>query len=319
MDMRETTIGRARAGDEQAFRELTDPYRRELQLHCYRILGSLQDAEDLLQETLLAAWRGLDQFEGRSSLRAWLYRIATNRCLNALRDCEPPPLDGRRDLPEPDAHRRAAVARALSRRAARRRRRRRSRARGAIRDQGVGRARVRQRPAAPAAATARGPGPARRARDSAPPRSPTCSTSARPRSTARCSGPARRTTRVSRHAASARRCRDRRRARAARPFAEAFEDGDIDGVVQLLTDDALLTMPPRAARVPGPRGDRRVPATTGIATHRGRRVRLVPDARQLPAGVRSLHRRRPGADRPLLRDHRAHARGRPHLRDHPVR
>ena len=70
------TLSRARAGDETAFRELTDPYRRELQLHCYRILGSVQDAEDLLQETLLAAWRGLDQFEGRSSLRAWLYRIA---------------------------------------------------------------------------------------------------------------------------------------------------------------------------------------------------------------------------------------------------
>src|SRR6201997_4576757 len=81
-----STIARARAGDEQAFRELTDPYRRELQLHCYRILGSLQDAEDLLQETLLAAWRGLEQFEGRSSLRAWLYTIATTRCLNALRE-----------------------------------------------------------------------------------------------------------------------------------------------------------------------------------------------------------------------------------------
>jgi len=99
--MRETTIGRARAGDEQAFRELTDPYRRELQLHCYRILGSLQDAEDLLQETLLAAWRGLDQFEGRSSLRAWLYRIATNRCLNALRDSSRRSPDARRDLPRP--------------------------------------------------------------------------------------------------------------------------------------------------------------------------------------------------------------------------
>ena len=79
-------LARAQRGDADAFEQLTGPYRRELQLHCYRILGSLQDAEDLLQETLLAAWRGLEQFEARSSLRAWLYTIATNRCLNALRD-----------------------------------------------------------------------------------------------------------------------------------------------------------------------------------------------------------------------------------------
>jgi RNA polymerase sigma-70 factor (TIGR02960 family) len=82
----ERTLSRARAGDEEAFRELVDPYRGELQLHCYRILGSVQDAEDVLQETLLAAWRRLELFDGRSSLRGWLYRIATNRCLNALRD-----------------------------------------------------------------------------------------------------------------------------------------------------------------------------------------------------------------------------------------
>ncbi len=99
--MTEATLARARAGNEEAFRRLTDPYRRELQLHCYRILGSVQDAEDLLQETLLAAWRGLEGFEGRASLRAWLYRIATNRCLNALRDSERRPVDVRADWPEP--------------------------------------------------------------------------------------------------------------------------------------------------------------------------------------------------------------------------
>ena len=94
--MTEQTLVRARAGDEDAFRELTDPYRRELQLHCYRIVGSTQDAEDLVQETLLAAWRGLEQFQGRASLRAWLYRIATNRALDALRASRRRPEDRQR-------------------------------------------------------------------------------------------------------------------------------------------------------------------------------------------------------------------------------
>jgi RNA polymerase sigma-70 factor (ECF subfamily) len=79
-------LARAQTGDETAFEALTESFRAELQVHCYRITGSVQDAEDLVQETLMAAWRGLEHFEGRSSLRSWLYRIATNRCLNHLRD-----------------------------------------------------------------------------------------------------------------------------------------------------------------------------------------------------------------------------------------
>ena len=78
-------MSRARAGDGDAFRELTDPYRRELQVHCYRMLGSFQDAEDAVQDAMLAAWQGIGGFEARSSLRTWLYRITTNRCLNARR------------------------------------------------------------------------------------------------------------------------------------------------------------------------------------------------------------------------------------------
>ena len=80
----EQTLAAARTGDEQAFRAISEPHRRELQAHCYRMVGSLTDAEDLTQETLLRAWRQLEGFEGRSSLRAWLYKIATNACLDAL-------------------------------------------------------------------------------------------------------------------------------------------------------------------------------------------------------------------------------------------
>jgi RNA polymerase sigma-70 factor, ECF subfamily len=105
--MTEDLIARARAGNEDAFSRLVEPYRHELQLHCYRILGSVHDAEDALQETLLSAWRGLGDFEQRSTVRTWLYRVATNSCLKALRarrrstPAERPMRELGSDLPEP--------------------------------------------------------------------------------------------------------------------------------------------------------------------------------------------------------------------------
>ena len=94
---------RAQAGDDEAFRQLIGPYQGELELHCYRILGSVHDAEDAVQETLLAAWRGLGRFEGRASVRTWLYQVATNCCLKTLRSARRRPrTDGLlpADLPE---------------------------------------------------------------------------------------------------------------------------------------------------------------------------------------------------------------------------
>ena len=90
-------LAQAKGGDGEAFARLVDPYRRELQVHCYRVLGSVQDAEDALQDTLLSAWQGLAGFEGRATIRTWLYRVATSRCLDALRSARrrppvgPPP------------------------------------------------------------------------------------------------------------------------------------------------------------------------------------------------------------------------------------
>jgi RNA polymerase sigma-70 factor (ECF subfamily) len=105
-------IAAARAGDEDAFARLVGPYRRELHAHCYRMLGSVYDADDALQETLLRAWRGLKGFQGRSALRAWLYTIATNACLTQIsrRPKRVLPIDY-----GPAADRRVRLARAVPR------------------------------------------------------------------------------------------------------------------------------------------------------------------------------------------------------------
>jgi RNA polymerase sigma-70 factor (TIGR02960 family) len=104
----QATLDRARDGDQAAFAALVEPMRRELHVHCYRMLGSVTDAEDLLQETLTAAWRGIGGLAEPSALRAWLYRIATNRCLNAIRSHkrrQPPTPEPAFEVPSPSRHR----------------------------------------------------------------------------------------------------------------------------------------------------------------------------------------------------------------------
>jgi RNA polymerase sigma-70 factor (ECF subfamily) len=93
-------LAAAQAGDERAFRQLVDPYRHALEVHCYRMLGSVHESEDLVQETLLRAWRALERFEPRAQLQTWLYRIATNACLDELerRPRRPEPIDPFPDL-----------------------------------------------------------------------------------------------------------------------------------------------------------------------------------------------------------------------------
>jgi RNA polymerase sigma-70 factor (TIGR02960 family) len=248
-------LARARAGDEDAFRELTDPYRRELQLHVYRIVGSVQDAEDLLQETLLAAWRGLEQFEGRASVRAWLYRIATNRSLDALRESrrrfEPYPdvlLEGVPDAaPGPEARYEAKEAVGLAFIAGLQHLPPQQRAVLVLRD-------VLGFRAAEAAAMLETSEPSvnsllSRARAAFHSRLPA---TGRERATLPDSTLAR---------------------DVLARFAEAVEAGDVDGMVALLTDDAWLTMPPEPYEFQGP-------AAIG-AFLRGREVahgtlRLVP-------------------------------------------
>jgi RNA polymerase sigma-70 factor (ECF subfamily) len=272
--MTSAAISRARAGDQEAFRELTDPYRRELQIHCYRILGSIQDAEDLLQETLLAAWRGLDRFEGRSSLRSWLYRIATNRCLNTLRDPErrstelraelPPPtriaeplwlepypdqlFEGVADLaPGPEARYEQKEAIALAFVAGLQHLPPRQRAVLVLRDVlGFSAAEVGTMLETSEASVN--------------------SALQRARATLEARLPAARD-----RAPLPRSARERG---LLEQFAEAFEDGDVEGIIALLTDDALLTMPPEPLEYEGHEAIRGF-LENRIGSHVGRRAHCI--------------------------------------------
>ena len=266
----QATLERARAGDEQAFRELTDPYRRELQVHCYRMLGSLTDAEDMLQETLLAAWRGLAGFQERASVRSWLYRVATNQCLNARRaasrriPAEPVPpfqppeptrcgeitwlqpypdtlLDGiHATEPGPEARYQATEAIELAFVAGLQRLPPRQAATLVLRDVlGFTAAEVagmlNTSPAAVKGSLQRARAAVDQNRDHAGPAQAARPGSAQERS-------------------------------LARRFADAYVAADIDGVIALLTDDAWLSMPPAPHQYHGSRRHRRPSCRPASAT-----------------------------------------------------
>jgi RNA polymerase sigma-70 factor (TIGR02960 family) len=273
----QSALTRARAGDEHALQGLIDPYRRELQLHCYRILGSLQDAEDAVQEALLAAWRGLDGFEERASLRAWLYRIATNRCLNALRGrgrrpqevssmvepleptriaepmwLEPYPdvlLDGVADkAPGPEARYESRESVGLAFVAALQHLPPRQRAAVVLRDVlGFDRSEVAGMLDSTEASVK---GALQRARATLDARLPA-------------GGPARASLPRSAHERE-----------LAGLFADAVERGDTKGLISLLTDDAWLTMPPEPYEYQGAQAIARF--LNDRAARRGANLRLVP-------------------------------------------
>ena len=274
----------ARAGDESAFAALVEPHRRDLHAHCYRMLGSLQDAEDALQDALLRAWRGLGRFEGRASLRTWLHRIATNACLDLAKrrparvlpiDYGPPadPHDGPGAPltesvwvePYPDEH--AGLRAARERRAG-----------------------VRRRAPAPAGEPARGADPARGARVLGPRGGGHAGDARWRRSTAPCSGRARRWTSACRPRAS------------RRPCARWATSGCEQLVTRTWTHGSaatsrrsppcwprmpLVTMPPMATWFQRPRGvrGRSWPSRPSARERPAPRAR----ARQRPGGLRQLH------------------------------
>ena len=246
------TLERARAGDHDAFRQLTAPHRAELHLHCYRMLGSLVDADDVLQEVLIAAWRGLTDFAGRASLRTWLFRITTNRCLNEIRSRQrrlppapippfEPPEPTRLDAvtwlqPYPDSELEQVPAREAGPAV-------RYGAREAVELAFI--VALQRLPPRQIAALllcdvlAFSTAEAAAILDT----SPTAVKGALQRARASVGGPP---------AMDSAERGSREEQQLARRFADAFARDDVDGVIALLTDDAWLDMPPAAHRYQGP-------------------------------------------------------------------
>ena len=315
-------LSRARAGDGEAFRELTGPHRRELQVHCYRMLGSFADAEDAVQETMLAAWQGIGGFtEERASLRTWLYKIATNRCLNARRAASrrparewdvsqfEPPVPTPRDeavwlQPFPDALLEGAV------------------------DVPPGpEARYEQTEAISLAFVT--------ALQLLPPRQVAVLIlrDVLGFHASEVAGMLEVTVESANSALKRARASLQRRQQPAAghqpppaagspaedaivaKFARAWESADLDALVALLTDDVFIAMPPVALRIRGPR--RRDPLLRP-PVRRGPQVRPRPGASQRPARVRGLPAR-PGRHPPRDRLLRAHPCRRPDLRHDPLR
>ena len=293
-------LSRARAGDGEAFRELAESHRRELQVHCYRMLGSFADAEDAVQETMLAAWQGIGGFtEERASLRTWLYKIATNRCLNARRAASRRPARewdmSQFEAPVPTPRDEAVWLQPFPDASPRGRRRPAARAGGPLRAERSHLAGLRGRPAA-ACRRARSP-------------SSSCATSSD-------STPARWPSMLEVTVQSVNSALKRARASLQRRqpaagnqpppaagsaaedaivamFARAWESADLDALVALLTDDIFIAMPPEPFGYEGRDAVARYWARQFGA---GRRFDLVPTRAngqpafgaylRVPAGIR---------------------------------
>jgi RNA polymerase sigma-70 factor (ECF subfamily) len=291
-------IDLARAGDGEAFRQLIGPYERELQVHCYRMLGSVQDAEDALQDALLAAWQGLGGFQGRASVRTWLYRVTTTRCLNVRRSARrrrgtmppgpPPPeptrlgevtwlepcpdslMEGLPDAePGPEARYEAREAISLAFITAVQRLPPRQRAVLILRDvlgfTASEAARILGSTEESVSSALKRARATLRQDDAGPAEPPAAPESAREK-------------------------------QLIERLTRAYEAGDVDGIIALFTDDAWLTMPPAPLEYQG--RDPIAGFLTAIAFRDGRTYRLVPTRAngQLAFGA-YLHAPKPGDER----------------------